>query len=193
MAIFGYQVIGTLGTNRNIINSIVGSVFNCPVPGTANSITAYLQMGGTAGRNVKCAIYKHSDLSLVKATSQRADIAFATPGWYTFTFPGGDPVLTAGDYILVAWGNAGGAPNFGNMYWDDGNGPDPGNQGHYQDIGYDGFPDPLVLTGHEDREYSIYCTYTPAPGWTGKISGIINPAKIMGIDVASIATVNGVA
>jgi len=32
-----------------------------------------------------------------------------------------------------------------------------------------------------------------AVGWTGKISGVTNPAKIMGVDVANIATVKGVA
>jgi len=32
-----------------------------------------------------------------------------------------------------------------------------------------------------------------APGWTGKISGVTNPAKIMGVDVADIASVKGVA
>lgn len=31
------------------------------------------------------------------------------------------------------------------------------------------------------------------PGWTGKISGVTNPAKIMGVDVANIAKVKGVA
>ncbi|GAI27798.1 unnamed protein product, partial [marine sediment metagenome] len=33
----------------------------------------------------------------------------------------------------------------------------------------------------------------PAAGWTGKISGVTNPAKIMGVDVANIAKVKGVA
>lgn len=35
---------------------------------------------------------------------------------------------------------------------------------------------------------------TPAPpGWTGKISGVTNPAKVMGVEVANIAKVKGVA
>lgn len=193
MAVFGYQVIGTLGTTRNILNSIVGSVFTCPDAGTANSITVYLHIGGSAGRKVKCAIYKHSDLSLVKATNERLDIPITTPGWYTFTFPAPDPELAAGDYILVAWGLAQGVPIFGYLYWDDGNGPDPGNQGHYEDRVYDGFPGTMTVGGHEDRKYSIYCTYTPAPGWTGKIAGVTNPAKIMGVDKTDIAKVKGIA
>lgn len=31
------------------------------------------------------------------------------------------------------------------------------------------------------------------PGWTGKINGVTNPAKINGIPVANIAKVNGIA
>ena len=34
--------------------------------------------------------------------------------------------------------------------------------------------------------------YIPVVGWTGKISGVTNPAKIMGVDVANIAKVKGV-
>jgi len=33
---------------------------------------------------------------------------------------------------------------------------------------------------------------TVVVGWTGKISGVTNPAKIMGVDVANIAKVKGV-
>jgi hypothetical protein len=32
----------------------------------------------------------------------------------------------------------------------------------------------------------------PTAGWTGKISGVTNPAKVMGVDVANIAKVKGV-
>jgi len=41
------------------------------------------------------------------------------------------------------------------------------------------------------RIASLYGTGVE-PGWTGKIMGVTNPAKIMGIDVANIAKVNGV-
>jgi len=34
--------------------------------------------------------------------------------------------------------------------------------------------------------------YIGVPGWTGKISGVTNPAKIMGVAVANIAKVKGV-
>lgn len=39
----------------------------------------------------------------------------------------------------------------------------------------------------------IYTYEEPAVGWMGKISGVTNPAKIMGVDVADIAKVHGVA
>jgi len=38
---------------------------------------------------------------------------------------------------------------------------------------------------------SLYATGTE-PGWTGKISGVTNPAKIMGVSVANISKVKGV-
>lgn len=40
---------------------------------------------------------------------------------------------------------------------------------------------------------SLWATAVGAGGWTGKISGVTNPAKIMGVDVANIAKVKGVA
>jgi len=46
---------------------------------------------------------------------------------------------------------------------------------------------------HADSVFSLggYIT-PPVVGWTGKISGVTNPAKIMGVDVANIAKVKGV-
>ncbi|MBA7574413.1 hypothetical protein ES708_16219 [subsurface metagenome] len=43
----------------------------------------------------------------------------------------------------------------------------------------------------EDKP-KLVITYT-VPGWTGKIGGVTNPAKVMGVDVANIAKVKGVA
>ena len=37
----------------------------------------------------------------------------------------------------------------------------------------------------------LVVTFTP-PGWSGKISGVTNPAKVMGVDVANIKSVKGV-
>lgn len=42
-------------------------------------------------------------------------------------------------------------------------------------------------------EGTLVIVVTAGPGWTGKISGVTNPAKIMGVAVANIAKVKGVA
>ncbi len=64
------------------------------------------------------------------------------------------------------------------------------------------------VTIANDDELNLMCVPTSTPtvrnaywglvsfisaGWTGKISGVTNPAKIMGVDVANIAKVHGVA
>lgn len=48
--------------------------------------------------------------------------------------------------------------------------------------------------------FTFYANYTlslygtgATPGWSGKVSGVTNPAKVMGVDVANIAKVKGVA
>jgi len=41
--------------------------------------------------------------------------------------------------------------------------------------------------------WGLVCYLEPPIGWTGKISGVTNPAKIAGVDVANIASVKGVA
>ena len=56
--------------------------------------------------------------------------------------------------------------------------------------------DPSAFT-IDTLDYWVACTVAVYPavivGWTGKISGVTNPAKIMGVDVANIAKVKGVA
>ena len=50
---------------------------------------------------------------------------------------------------------------------------------------------PMFGSGKCTQVY-VEVDYTPT-GWSGKISGVTNPAKVMGIDVANIAKVKGVA
>ena len=64
----------------------------------------------------------------------------------------------------------------------------------------------VVISNDDELDLMVVPTGTPtvrsaywglvsyiAVGWTGKISGVTNPAKIMGVDVANIAKVKGVA
>ncbi len=56
------------------------------------------------------------------------------------------------------------------------------------------------ITPGDEEDYTFNTGYTfslggyitPPLGWTGKISGVVNPAKIMGVDVANIHSVKGV-
>ena len=50
----------------------------------------------------------------------------------------------------------------------------------------------IELRGNCTQVY-VEVDYTAVVGWTGKIMGVTNPAKIMGVDVANIAKVKGVA
>lgn len=78
-----------------------------------------------------------------------------------------------------------------------------GNTGTFEDLGN---TDAIIAT--DLLNYQVvnaagsnslrYCTigieaFPAAEGWTGKISGVTNPAKIMGVDVANIAKVKGIA
>jgi hypothetical protein len=143
----------------SIENTIVGSFFTATENGWADNITAYLQITGNP-KNVKCAIYKQSDLSLVAYTQERLISSSYGPNWETFSFSDPKPSLTAGtQYILVAW-----ASSSGSYYGDDArfyrqNGAV--DQAYYDDIAYGPtWPNPLVVDAHGARNYCIYCSYT---------------------------------
>ncbi len=155
MARFGYETIGTLG-NQDPDDRISGSVFTSGgTAGTGDSITVYIP-GNQSGNFWKCAIYKHSDLSLIGETATTTRVT--SSAWNTLNFIGSPTILASTDYILVCWANRT-QPGGPSVAYDDGEGT---IQGHFQAINYNGFPDPLVPT-HEDRKYSIYCDYTELP------------------------------
>lgn len=86
-----------------------------------------------------------------------------------------------GDYIGIYW--TGGylerdSSGFAGFWEKNGKYIDPNDETNY--TFYSG--DALSIGG-----------YIGVVGWTGKISGVTNPAKIMGVDVANIAKVKGVA
>ena len=151
MATFGYTTIGStlVGSIEGIIR---GSRFTISENGTATSIAAYIE-NTFAAKNMKAAIYKFSDLSLVAETDQNS-VGVST-GWNTFTFSS-PPSLTSGvEYILCVWSAVGGG--VAQLYNDAGT----TNQGQNDTQTYGTWPNPLVPTG-VDIKYSIYCTYTPA-------------------------------
>ncbi|MEM3759906.1 MAG: hypothetical protein QXZ02_02190 [Candidatus Bathyarchaeia archaeon] len=148
---FGNTGIGT--SSRNTENAIVGSVFTLTENGEAQSITAYIGMT-VSSKNMKCAIYRYNDLSLVAQTEEKT-VNVAT-GWVTFNFIN-KPILTANtQYLLVAWSYSGTGNAY--LYYTTGT----TNQGCYRSQTYGtNFPNPLPSPTYEARAYCIYCTYKP--------------------------------
>ncbi len=155
MATFGYEVIGTSAT-QNMDDRITGSVFTSGgTAGTGDTITVYISTRNGSDK-YKCAIYLHSDLSLIGVTAEIEGGAIFPGDWNTFNFTGSPTILASTDYVLVCWAERGG-PGVPAIPYDDGDGT---IQGHFDADNYTGtFPDPLVPT-HEDRKYSIHCDYT---------------------------------
>jgi hypothetical protein len=151
---FGNTVAGA--SSRNTENTIVGSLFTPLKDGEAQSITAYIRMT-TSSKNMKCAIYLHSNLSLVAQTEEKA-VPVNPATWVTFNFLSPKPILKANtEYLLVAWSSSGNGYTY--LYYTSGT----ANQGHYIGLTYVvNFPNPMPTPNHESRAYSIYCTFKPA-------------------------------
>lgn len=152
MANFGYETIGASITD--IKNIIRGSLFTILEDGTANSITCALKTTDAWRGYVKCAIYLHSDLSLVAITERRTITLTTTATWYLFNIIGTVNLVASSEYVLVAWASAH-SGKVRLMY-----STGVANQGHKDSKAFDSFPDPLVPS-HETRKCSVYCTYSP--------------------------------
>jgi len=151
MADFGYKTKGA-GTHSNA-DRIIGSKFTCPENGTAESITAYILAG--AGTPVKFGIYKDSDNSRVGYTEEWITTALYND-WKTLNIVSGGTLVQNTDYFLVWWRDTTGSATF---YYD------TGVTRGYQNIAYNGFPNPWEPTKTDNSwKFSIYCTYTPSGG-----------------------------
>jgi len=163
---FGYTTKGvSYGT---LTNRIKGSKYYLPKKAYAQNITVYLYMNDAGGTGTaRCAIYK-TDLSLLYVTEELI-IAQDFDGWKTFDFTS-PPLLTAGYYWLVAWGNT---PTSGEFrVYKDANSSD---QQVYQIQTYTGnFPNPLgegEYFGYYDYNMSIYCGYSYGESGNGDGNG----------------------
>ncbi|OQX53188.1 MAG: hypothetical protein B5M48_03820 [Candidatus Omnitrophica bacterium 4484_213] len=147
---FGYTAKGS----KDIIvaNEIHGSFFEIPEDGTATSMTAWLVVYGNG--NVKCAIYKKSDNSLVASTEERSfTVSDYLSHEETFNFSGSPSLAGNTEYYLVYWTDA-----YIGIAYDDETG-----KGVKDEQTYGAWPDPLVPVT-EDKKFSIYCTYTTGGG-----------------------------
>jgi hypothetical protein len=153
--IFGNNAAGT--SNRNTEDYIVGSVFIPTKDGEAQSITIYVRITSTS-KKMKCAIYLHSDLSLVAQTEEKLVSVSTNPVWVTFNFNAPKPVLRSNtEYLLVACAQSGNGGAY--LYYTSGQ----QNQGYSVSSTYTGsFPNPMPNPTQENRAYCIYCTFKPA-------------------------------
>lgn len=196
---FGYATIG--GSWYAIADYVYttetrrGSTWTMPAGGgTANYIRAYLRRDAGVG-DVDCKAFINQKDSGGSGThgqiATKENLACEEAAhWEEFTLS--DEALTGGvDYILNIVGDA--TDLDGNFYQvagdDDGliavYVESPGNYAAPENPWVD---DPSIY----DHDYSIFVNYT-LTGWSGKISGVTNPAKVMGVDKANIAKVKGVA
>jgi len=195
---FGEQDIGTL--QRNIVSIEenefrAGSAWEMPAPGgTANWIKAYILHGAEAGgTDCDCKVFiNQKDSGGAGTHGQIATAENLACGkvahWEQFNLAG--ELIPVDDNILSIVGNSDDIAK-GERYIVkyDVNGA---IASYYEFQNYGAPESPWVKAAEGTTlDYSIYCNYTE-PGWAGKISGITNPAKIMGIPVADIAKVKGI-
>lgn len=156
--VFGYENVGTLGWG-DIDYVIRGSVFNSPVNGTAENITAYLHYGSD-GDDYQAAIYRISDHSKVGETAIRTDITGG--GWWTFDFVTPPQLTASTSYVLVVRSTGGDDIPY-----------DAGNEGQGKYEGGASFPS-YDNFNSDNNLYSIYCTvaepeWNEVETWTNRI------------------------
>ena len=145
--IFGNQT-GATGLTTNAEATITGAIYKCPANSFIGVLTVYINCTVSA-KNMKCAIYRFSDLKLLGSTNQLSIPVSAA--WRSFQFPTPQPLLVGGtDYILCVWSAAG--TGLANVTYSAGS----VNQGQQMALAYDGWPDPLVPSATNNYAYSIY-------------------------------------
>ncbi len=146
---FGNTVQSGNGYN-SIRDTITGGQFTCSQSGTAQSISAYIQVSST--HTIKAAIYTTGG-TLVGSTTENS-VTTANDGWVTFSFSGTKPTLTTGtSYLIVVWANSGSGT--ANLYYSATTGGTP----KYDDATYGTWPNSATFTSGNVL-YSIYCTYS---------------------------------
>jgi hypothetical protein len=149
---FGNTATGSSG--NSIIDTIRGQQFTSPssmvvVP----SITAYIYCT-TSAKNMKAAIYDSSS-NLVAVTDERLIPAGSSPAWQTFTFASPPTLSASTNYVLVVWSQSGTSGNADLRY-----SSSSGGNGRYVGQTYGSWPSSVSFSTN-NRQYSVYCNYTP--------------------------------
>lgn len=148
---FGYTSIGA-NTDIWASTKIMGSVFTTPAESTIIPKYIHIYARIVGGNNMKMAIYKNSDLSLVCETEEI--YITGSWAWYKSAILNYTSLAASTEYILSAWG----AGNLNTRY-------DAGDvsQTVHDNQAYNGFPDPYTKDGTYNNKTSIYCTYAVTP------------------------------
>lgn len=181
---FGKDTRGHVLTSAR--NEIEGFTFECPNDGYAESISVYLQVGYNYA-DIKCAIYRADDYSLVGQTEERNWI----PGgrefdWFVFKFPSPRPKLEKNTkYILTIWGSSG----YFSVYMDSGlEDQRLTMKKNYSGV-YPEYLDPCECAPPRDFNCSMICYYTPEEEppkkWNLTVASIPNevPVTLDGEDI----------
>jgi len=196
---FGYQVAGgsidTIADKPMLFTARTGSAWTMPAGGgTANYIRAYVSASEADSCDCKVFINQQDSGGVGThgqiATKENLAVS-SVAHWEEFTLAG-EVLVGAIVYILNIMGDwedlTGKGTNF-YIHYDDNTAVDS-----YDEVQTYGAPEsPWVVNADVSvLDYSIYCNYSLA-GWGGKVSGVTNPAEVMGVAKANIQEVKGVA
>lgn len=176
------RLIGTTTEATNGLGS--GYLIPCKFTALLTGIVKEIRMYSLANGNTKVAIYADSagePGALI--TANNTGQAVLANQWNVLTISP-TPITKDTPYWLTAIADTTGSIARNN---------DPG-VARYRSETYAGFtfPDPAGTGFGTDTKERCFAGWGDLPGWTGKISGVTNPAKIMGVPVANIAKVKGV-
>ena len=132
------------------------------VPGQqADSITAYISIGGEESSPIKAAIYDNENPRNLIAVTEEKSIDQENDGWITFNFSS-PPALTANAiYFICVWSNldVGEANDPAVKYSHTGEGDMA-----YKSETYNNYPATLVTSAPSiGSQVSVYCTYSTTP------------------------------
>lgn len=146
---FGYEVKGTAGSTKSSFPALK-TLFAVGEDGTVTKITVYVKNALAAVKAVDVGLYD----GLGQETHLQQNVPSLHDNWYDFDVP--DFEFTAGTFGLAVKNVGHSACEY---FYDAGT----SNQMQQDNLlSGDDLPDPFVVDAQEDREYSIYATYTPS-------------------------------
>lgn len=171
--------IGPGATDRGTTNADMTQIVKDNPANDTGAITSVEIYGASDLPN--CEVATFEEVTTDTFTTRDSETLGTITGGSKQTVSGLDMDVETGDYLGIYFGLVG-----------DIEADDSGYVGLWIQSG-DNIPcTSTSFTYYAGYTVSIYGTGA-TPGWSGKVSGVTNPAKVMGVDVASINKVKGVA